>query len=326
MADAKPRFIKKEIIREALDASPNSQTNTIARKLLKENPGVWANLDAVRWQVRRARGAVGNDLRKYKTHDRPIELPKPDSSGWAVHELPIGIKRWLIISDMHVPYHSKSLKTALEYGRGQCDGVLILGDLMDFYQLSVFEKDPRKRNCESEIEMTQKVLDAVEKLQPKKIIYKGGNHEARLPRYLMQRVPEMFAVIDLHCNMDSILGLTQRGITWIHDRHALVHQELTLLHGHEFGNRFSSPVNPARGAFLRAHACVLQGHEHRTSDHTETTINGVAISCWSLGSLCDSHPMYRPINQWNHGFAVLDTTGRKWKISNHRIIDEKDVT
>jgi hypothetical protein len=46
--------------------------------------------------------------------------------------------------------------------------------------------------------------------------------------------------------------------------------ELPVLHGHEKGKGISSPVNQARGAFLRLLHTVLEGHGHRTSGHAES--------------------------------------------------------
>ena len=97
-----------------------------------------------------------------------------------------------------------------------------------------------------------------------------------------------------------------------------------MLLWHEWGRGISNPVNPARGAFLRAKACVVIGHLHQTSQHTEPNLFGVNLACWSVGCLCDLHPKYRPINKWNHGFGVLHTQD-KWAIENHKIENGKIV-
>ena len=101
--------------------------------------------------------------------------------------------------------------------------------------------------------------------------------------------------------------------------------KLLIIHGHEFGGGFSSPVNPARGAYLKAKDCVLMGHEHRTSEHTEQSALGTTVTCWSMGCLCNLRPAYRPFNKWNHGFATLDLSGPDWRIENKRIVDGRVV-
>lgn len=326
---AKPAFSGRQLVREALDRNPDVETKTLANQLFAKHQKVWPNPEAARMCVRVVRGAMGKASRQEATHPRqPIQIPKADESSWKVHELPPGIKKWLVINDLHVPYHSpRSLGLALEFGRSEgCDGVLINGDFLDFYQLSRFEKDPRKRDAAGEIDRGKRILDAIEKVGAKKIIYKGGNHCARLPKYLMQRCPELFEVIDIYCNMETILDLERRGIEYIPDMHPIRHRELTAVHGHEWGSGVFNPVNPARGAFLRSLDNVLVAHSHRTSDHTETTIRDVMVSCWSVGCLCELHPNYRALgNRWNHGFAVLNT-GPQWSVENHRIVNERKIT
>jgi hypothetical protein len=100
---------------------------------------------------------------------------------------------------------------------------------------------------------------------------------------------------------------------------------LNLLHGHEWRGGFTSPVNPARGAYLRTRECVVIGHQHRTSEHTETTLRGTTVTCWSVGALCQMHPQYSLCNLWNPGVATLDTGRGDWRIENYRIVDGEVV-
>jgi hypothetical protein len=29
------------------------------------------------------------------------------------------------------------------------------------------------------------------------------------------------------------------------------------------------------------------------------------MACWSVGCLCNLTPAFRPVNDWNHGFAIV---------------------
>lgn len=40
----------------------------------------------------------------------------------------------------------------------------------------------------------------------------------------------------------------------------------------------------------------------------------------SVSGNCDLHPKFAPINKWNHGFAIVDMTSKKFKVDNLRII------
>ena len=324
-------------IDDVLTENPKIATMTLARMLFNKWPNLWPSLEACRSAIRLIRGAYGKRQRAkitIKTAERTQGeseacrrwgslLPDPEQTEWKWHDLREDVKRWLIIADTHVPYHDKrALARCLEHAEGNCDGVLILGDGPDAYQLSYWERDPRRRRFQEELDAWCQVLDALQKIA-KVIVWKAGNHEYRLERYLLAKAPEFFGMDSF--TWPSFCSLEQRGVEWVPAMNPIRYRHLTLLHGHEWGNRFSSPVNPARGAFLKAHDCTLEAHQHRSSHHVEHTLRERPISCWSIGSLCNLHPEFRPLgHKWNHGFAYL-TTGPDWQGENHRIIEGEVV-
>jgi hypothetical protein len=108
----------------------------------------------------------------------------------------------------------------------------------------------------------------------------------------------------------------------IDDKKMMHMGKLYIVHGHEFGRSISSPVNAARGLWLRAKYHCVTGHFHQTAEHTEPIIDGSVLGCWAVGCLCDLHPDWLPINRWNHGTAILYRTGTKtFRVDNRRIID-----
>lgn len=326
--------IVSQLAREALKAFPKQATNAIARGLFAKFPGVFHSVEHARTAVRRHRGAQGangakNPVAKRtkaestQARDWASLLPKPQEAGWKWHELPTDVSRWLILADLHVPYHDvEFLRTALAHADGNCDGVLLLGDVLDCYQASSFCKDPRKVPIAREIDDARRLLDALALIDGvKRIVYKGGNHELRLEHYIWQHAPAICDVPGV--TLQSWCELERRGVVWIPCQEPIRHHQLAILHGHEQGNRFSSPVNPARGLFLRMIECCLAGHEHRSSSHTETTLLGTVIATWSVGCGCNLHPEYRPLgHKWNHGFTYL-RSGSEWEIENWKILDGK---
>ncbi|MFN9904203.1 MAG: metallophosphoesterase, partial [bacterium] len=84
------------------------------------------------------------------------------------------------MSDIHVPYHSISALTAAFdlIQKEKPDTILLNGDLIDFYGLSRFMKDPRKRSVAHELKATNELLDVLSKFGAK-IVYKLGNHDER---------------------------------------------------------------------------------------------------------------------------------------------------
>lgn len=331
------RYVGAYTVREYLKRNPDIATRTAAKALHSQYPDLFTSVETARCCIRRVRGAIGVAERRKICNrmDRTSEdaerckrwgalIPDPDPTDWGWRELPGEVQRWLILADLHLPYHDKaSLQAAVMHAEGNCDGVLLLGDVADFYGISSFQRDPRRRDLKGEIAMVLRFWDTLLALKPKAIVYKGGNHEQRYERYCIQRAPELWPVIAKKLTLPVLLDLPQRGITWVRPQDPIRHHQLVILHGHEWGNRFSSPVNPARGAFLKAHECVIQGHEHRSSNHAETTVLGTTIRTWSVGCCCDLHPEYRPLgNKWDSGFAYLNS-GSDWSIEQHGIIEGK---
>ena len=100
--------------------------------------------------------------------------------------------------------------------------------------------------------------------------------------------------------------------------------KLHLLHGHEFGHSVFSPVNPARGLYMRAKESSIIGHHHQTSEHSEKSLSGEVVTTWSIGALCGLSPEYMPFNKWNHGFARVEVQENgNYIVHNKRIIKYK---
>lgn len=309
---------------------PQASNLAIARAAKKRWPSLFNSVEAARSRVRFYRGAIGEMHRKRAIMPRPATdaqackssgygIPAPRENPWGWRELPKGVKRWAVLADLHVPYHDVSaIQLAIDNSR-DCDGCLILGDMLDCYALSPWLRDPRERDFAAEVEAGKQML-AVLCQQYKTVVWKLGNHEQRLERYLQAHAPELFGIANF--TLASICETSERGIEVIDAMDPIRCGKLIVLHGHEAGRGMTSPVNPARGVYLRGHECTLIGHEHRTSQHAEPTWSGTLTTCWSVGCLCDLHPKYRPLNAWNHGLAKLDVTDKSgWRIENYRITD-----
>jgi hypothetical protein len=120
-------------------------------------------------------------------------------------------------------------------------------------------------------------------------------------------------------SLENIIKARAEGIEVIGDKRIIKLGDLNVVHGHEFGGSIFSPVNIARGLFLRGKVSALQGHNHQTSEHTETNMNRDITTTWSTGCLCELHPAYLPINKWNHGFTIVDIDGNDFHVRNKRI-------
>ncbi len=154
------------------------------------------------------------------------------------------------------------------------------------------------------------------------MVYKLGNHEERYESYMQVKAPEKLKVEEFR--IENLLHLDDLNIAIVKDCRPIRLGKLNILHGHEYKFAIQNPVSPARGLFLRAGANTLCGHFHKSSQHSKGDLEGKIVSTWSVGSLCQMHPRFAPINDWNHGFALVnvDKSGA-FQISNMRIFNGK---
>ena len=304
---------------------------------MKEAPALFTGLERSRRLFRYYRGASGPTLRRVveRTHPngiRPLRspgnpfgrLPQPKkhfAEPWEAVQID-GPVRVLVLSDTHIPYHDRDvLLSALKYGLDRNANVILLnGDTADFFGVSHWERDPRKRDLSGEIGAVREFLGTVRDGFPKaRIVFKLGNHEERWEHYLFAKAPEVVGVEDFE--LGKILRFGAQGITEVRDMRPIRLGKLNVIHGHEYRFAIQSPVNPARGFYLRAKSHVLGAHLHQTSQHSEKSLEGQVISAWSVGCLCDLHPDYRPLNNWNAGFAFVEVDGKgAFQVDNPRII------
>lgn len=336
-----PNPVGNKLVKEYLAANPALPSRTIARHLFdaKANKGIWTSLDNVRSTVRRLRGAQGDMCRARvqvvsppsplshsvkAIESNPFFLPQSDRVEWKPYVVTVSKEdRTLIINDVHLPYHDRDVLTLQikEGKRRKIDRIILNGDTLDMYQLSRFQKDPRLRNFAGEIEMGKQYLEALrEEFPDAEIIWKMGNHDERYEHYLQSNAKELIGVNEFR--FEVLMGFFNLGVTYVTDKRPIQLGHNIIVHGHEFGQQIFSPVNPARGLYLRAKHTAVCGHHHTTSEHSERALDGKIIVCWSMGCSCDLNPLYRPINSHNHGFGVQTTKpDGTFDFENLRIID-----
>lgn len=251
----------------------------------------------------------------------PFNIPESFEEDYEHYIVPPQYKNWLVISDLHFPYHNiGAITECLNYGiQKKIDAILINGDGMDCYQLSKFNPDPRKRNLAEEVAAFGEFLDIITKIAP--VFYKFGNHEERLEKLLIRNAPVLLGIAEFE--LENLLHLRAKNIECIKDQRIIYIGHLPVVHGHELQMKGVS-VNPARSLFLRTKKSCLCSHFHQTSSHNEPTIDDKLISTWSTGHLGDPHPLYARINKWNHGAARIEVDNEgNFEVINLRLINNK---
>lgn len=338
MASDRPRqrTIKGDVARKYLEKYPDMPLLRLAKLMAKREPELFTVANArnlLNWHTgRRGDKSITHNVPRVnsklpKKNFTPFVYRAPKSHAdraepFVVH----GAQRVLRLSDIHYPFHDESaLQAAIEYGiKGDPTILLLDGDIIDCHDLSTFEKDPRKRYAEVELEMIGAEIEQFRKVFPKaRIIWKEGNHEYRLQRYLMRCAPQLFGLpgmdipgmITMACGPNAM-----QGVEWVSEKRVIQIGNLACLHGHEFQG--GGGVNPARWLFLRTGENAVCGHFHRTSEHSEPSLSKQQRGAWSTGCLCDLSPAYQPHNKWCHGFAWIDVeAGGNFRLKNIRVMD-----
>jgi len=321
-----------EMARRLCLEHPDAPAKTLGRRLFDEANGA-ITLQAAYGRIRRQFGVCGHHHRK---RCRPVAprpprkagqvatMPASKADAWGPHEL--GVTGNVgVLSDIHVPYHDETaLRAAVDQLQGdRIDALVLNGDIADFYAISRYTKDPKRRNFKAEVSATREMLAWIRSQFPGvPIVFKAGNHEERWNHWLWQHAPEISD--EPRMGLDQWLDMADHGIDFVQDQRPIMAGQLPILHGHEKGKGISAPVNQARGAFLRLHHTVLEGHGHRTSAHCEPDMFGREVFCWSTGCLADLRPEYARLNKYNHGFAsVRVQADGQFDVSNFRITNGK---
>jgi len=208
-----------------------------------------------------------------------------------------------LICDIHIPFHDQiAVDAALGYAdRYKPDTIVIDGDMMDFYKCSRFTKKTGKHDIKGELKMGREFLTDLRKRHPKaKMIFKEGNHESHLERYVLENAVEIADLVDdLLINK---LDLSALDIEYRKDFFSI--GKLWYLHGHEKptgGN--ADYVTNVMFKYVLDH-CIF-GHHHRVQEKIFKRIDGSTLWVGAVGYL--GGPMdYAPLNNWSQGFATVD--------------------
>ena len=323
-----------EIAKRLCRTHPDAPARTLARRLVRESNNA-ITMEQARARIRRQFGVHGNFHRKQTKPASPrqprksgeiLAMPQSMAQEWTPHVMkvmgPVGI-----LSDVHVPYHSMvAVAAAVGHLKEQnLAGLLLNGDIADFYSISRYMKDPKQRDFKGELEAVRDFIAYLRQEFPQiPMVYKLGNHEERWQHWLWQHAAEISD--DPRMSLCAWLDLDKHNVTLVDDQRPVMLGKLPVLHGHELPKGMAAPVNVARGAFLRTLSTVLVGHSHRASNHTESDMWHRETACWSTGCLCDLRPDYAKINRWSWGFAVCTVHERGlFDVQNFRIMQDGTV-
>lgn len=318
----------RDIVLAHLEEYPDVNSLTLAKIICAKYPDLV--VEKVRSSIRYYRGNKGtrnrNDIKLkqfMRANDGNYNIKAVNIS---TQDFIFPHKKPLIISDIHLPYHDiNAIEIALEKAyKDNVDSIYLNGDILDFYQVSRFTKEGGAMSIKEERDMFFEFIGWINENFDVPIYFKAGNHEERLAKYINEKAPDLAQLPEL--SLSGFLKLDELDIQFVDGRQKAMMGKLIVVHGHEFGESIFSPVNPARGLFLRAKSTTLAGHNHQTSEHHENNLKNDSMACFSTGCLCQLTPNYRPFayTKWNHGFAIVEIDeDESFEVSNYRIIDGK---
>lgn len=196
------------------------------------------------------------------------------------------------------------LKASAAFGP---DVIANMGDLADFYAVSSHSKNPqRATRLAEELADVNAGLDDLDALGAKRKLYIGSNHDDRLRRYLQDKAPEMFGLVDI----PDLFHLKRRGWEYTpYKQHTNIGK---LFLTHDTGPSGRNAVFKCLEAFEHS---VVTGHTHRMAYIVEgNAVMNAKVSAM-FGHLLDVNQVdymhqVRARKDWALGFGVgyHDTT------------------
>lgn len=213
------------------------------------------------------------------------------------------MERILIVPDCHHPYVDQTAWSVLLAAgkRFKPDRIIVLGDFWDGYCISQHRKDPnRNRLLETEIEACNKALDQLDALGAKHKHFLQGNHEESLERYLADRAPELFNMVQF----PKLTRLKERGWSWTPYRQMI--RVGKVYYTHDVG---SAGPKAHEAAEADVQSNVVIGHTHRAAMTYTGNASGarhVAMMSGWLGDPAKAEYLHRAKKTrfWQHAFSI----------------------
>ena len=227
-------------------------------------------------------------------------------------------KTFLFIGDIHVPFHDVlATNLLLEFIRThKPDTIYLIGDIVDFYTLSKYDKNPQRLiTLQDDLDQAVELLTAIREAAGTecRMYFRSGNHEYRLDKYLAAH-PEISQLRAMRLSSlleFKALEIKEIGYTEYHELFGM-----QIEHGDLVRKRSGST---AGGMLDKRWKSGISGHTHRLGVHYISNQSGDYF--WAEnGCLCSVSPHYvigRP--DWHQGFSLVS------KVDDHLVIEQARI-
>lgn len=217
----------------------------------------------------------------------------------------------LQLSDTHIPFQDDDLMEVwLKMAKKlQPDGIDIIGDLIDCYTLSRFDKNPRRKpDIQLEIDEAATFLRRMREACPKADIrYTEGNHENRLERMLWGNAKVLAPIRNL--TIPQLMDLKDLEIKYYVAASPYRIGDLYYLHGDvtRKQNFSKSPGGRAAADIAKAiGGSVLMGHTHQMGYSAFRTWERM-LESYEIGCMCRYDMEYCVgVPPWQQGWSVTE--------------------
>lgn len=209
----------------------------------------------------------------------------------------------LVVSDAHIPYHNaKAFNLMIQAAKAiKPKHIYIIGDFLDFYAVSSHSKDPNRAvKLVEELKAGEAELDTLDALGATHKTFIAGNHCDRLQRYLQDKAPELFNIV----NVPELLHLKRRGWDYVPYKHDTKLGKLYLTH--DVGVAGRNSVFRCLDTYQHS---IVTGHSHRMAYIVEGNAIGEFKLSAQFGWLGDASKVdymhhAKVLKDWALGFGV----------------------
>lgn len=235
------------------------------------------------------------------------------------------VKKGIIINDEHIPFQDqKIIDLVFDFVRDfKPDIIDDLGDTIDLWQISSFDKDPaRKNTIQKDLDKYKGYLKTLRSLAPNaEIEVHLGNHGDRLRKYIWRNADALSSIVSL--NMEFLLGVKEQKISLIKGAEEYRRRgNLILTHGTVVSQDSGMT---ARRNLKKYGLSVITGHTHRGGSTYVTDLLGTR-GAWENFCLCDpklSKEWRMATANWQQGFSYVYYYPDRFEIHQCPIIKGK---
>lgn len=219
----------------------------------------------------------------------------------------------LLYGDTHVPHHDPTAIAVIQAIAEDTkpDFIVHMGDLLDCYSLSRFDKDPERRETlQDEIDQARAHLATMRLASPtSRFLWLEGNHELRLQKTLWNlegpaAILGQLTAFKKALTWPALLGLDELGVEFVPASEQTQRKFLP-----KFVLKHGTVVSAKSGATaakeqLKYNKSGASGHTHRLGQFFHRDLNGSHI--WlETGCTCGLNPEYAADPDWMQGAVFM---------------------